>query len=631
MGSFYDSMTEEERALYIAQMNAESDIAYKKELGRLKSLQDAGKIGADGYPIIRDKVTESRDSYVDAFNRGYAKTEGKSWYNGEFAPSNFPRFDSNKSATYGPNPYTNLLGKEALVDRQRALQNRLFQEEKASLMKAEADAERLRNHEINRYGPVRHGSSMTFGDARGDVYGQDPMKLPKMDNRVDNMFSNQMPDVGTPGYNPVQHTPNTGGWFDASLGTAGITHEDFNKLPDEKKSSLRRLMSDEMFKYQGLPSGGEDTQGSLSGLSKLMSDSDMFTQQRRPVGPLNEQGEFQQSDEKGNGYKRFNEGSWNNFFSGDVWSIDNIKKGMENWLENPEREMPAILPDLAFDSKEEELAFAKSMVDNPYTTALTTLLLRKPGGATGALVRKILEKAGPKTIVLGTLAWNAAEEQGYDMSNFVKESVSSGKDKLGELLSKGKEVIGGEASWNTLWDGVTNPAEEETVGAVTKTDGTETDDTKTGVENSDTVGGGGWVDDLHKPIPGGAGVWDTNFNRGMEMLEHAGTPLSKRGDHPSKGWRASDTAARKAMADVAKARLAANSKSIFGKVGQSSIEDSIKDDVFKALGGDALFRLDPSDEELEQTIAEAAIAIQMLVGNGMEYSMARDTVIKAIK
>jgi len=129
----------------------------------------------------------------------------------------------------------------------------------------------------------------------------------RMNNRVDNMFSNQVTDVGIPGYKPVQHTPNTGKFFDSMLSTAGSTREDFNKLTDEKKSKLRGLMSDYMLKYHGLPSGGGDSQGGsvpvmpqqdpLGKLNKLMYGN--TPDAKRPnIGPLNEQGEFQKSDER---------------------------------------------------------------------------------------------------------------------------------------------------------------------------------------------------------------------------------------------------------------------------------------------------------------------------------------------
>lgn len=423
----------------------------------------------------------------------------------------------------------------------------------------------------------------------------------RMNNRVDNMFSNQVTDVGIPGYKPVQHTPNTGKFFDSMLSTAGSTREDFDKLTDEKKSKLRGLMSDYMLKYHNLPSGNK--------VERHGNDD----------------------------YLRFNKNWWkpSTWFDGkghslvELWSPTNLSKGFKNWLENPEGELPAILPDWAFDSKEEELAMAKSMVENPYTTIASFFMLKSPAGWTLDKVTRFLFKGYGGRIALGAAAWAAAEEQGYDMSNFVKESVSSGKDKLGELLSKTEDLVSGEDSWNSAWKDLTNPTEKE------KEKETEANGNKSNVPNTSgkkvAAGKGSWIDRLHQPVSGGAGYWDTNFNRGMEMLEYAGTPLSKRGDHPSKGWRASDTAARKALADVAKARLSANSKSIFGKVGQGDIEDSIKDDVFKALGGDKYMRWDPSDEELEQTISEAAIAIQLLVNRGMEYITARDKVVGAIK
>ena len=453
-----------------------------------------------------------------------------------------------------------------------------------------------------------------------------------------NPLPNQMTDVGIPGYKPKQYTPNTGKVFDSSLATADLTREDFNKLPNKRKSDLRGFMSDYMLKYHGLPSGGGDRQGGsvpvmpqqdpLGKLNKLMHGN--IPDAKRPnIGPLNEQGEFQKSDEKETGaYSK-----WYDISPGAIWNdlkkdaskfqeikkevpwvnttVNNLEKLIGFETQEERDELNKRVSELFTDKGGKELL--QQMQDKPFTTATVAasafLLFNPASTATRWLITKLLW-GNKKKIILGASAWQAAKENGYPMD---------------EYFQKAKDLISGEASWNSTWEDVTNPTEKET----------EANGNKSNVPNTSgkkvAVGKGSWVDRLHQPIRGGAGSWDTNFNRGMEMLEHAGTPLSKRGDHPSKGWRASDIAANKALADIAKARLAANSKSIFGKVGQSSIEDSIKDDVFKALGGDAFFRWDPSDEELEQTISEAAIAIQLLVDSGMDYSMARDKVINSIK
>jgi len=169
------------------------------------------------------------------------------WYDKDapsvFGPHPYWRFDADDPRTFIDNPNTNTLGKAASEDtqasfaRQRALQAQLFKEEQerinndfinrekayedtpkgsmtygtkysgnlygqdpmklppfhnpylntlgnaAKMERLQAEKSQMdemyqNQFDSNRYGPVRHGSSMTFGDARGDVYGQDPMKLP---------------------------------------------------------------------------------------------------------------------------------------------------------------------------------------------------------------------------------------------------------------------------------------------------------------------------------------------------------------------------------------------------------------------------------------------------------------------
>ena len=131
-----------------------------------------------------------------------------------------------------------------------------------------------------------------------------------------------------------------------------------------------------------------------------------------------------------------------------------------------------------------------------------------------------------------------------------------------------------------------------------------------------------------KGIEGGAGDWDNRLFRLGEMMAYMGTPLSKRGDSPAKRWTTAQTAANKLKADAAKATKKTN---IFSKVGNTQMEQSIKHDVFKKMGGDQWLALDPSDEELQQQVSEAAIAIQTLIDSGYTYKDAKQAVLDAIQ
>ena len=676
MGQFktWGEMTEEELALYIAKMNAEAELAHNEELARLEKLQNEGKIGTDGYPITRDRVTEFRDKAVADFNKGRGETDGKSWY-------------TKDSDWFG------LRGK-----------NTLSAEENADI-----------NSQI---AALDGGSNMTFGDTGGKLYGQDPMVLPTKpigtqysggplqanlsrlqqepklkalmadQNRMQqgqlNMLPNQVTDVGIPGYKPVQHTPNTGKFFDSMLSTAGLTREDFNKLPNKKKSELRGVMSDYMLKYHGLPSGGGDRQGGsvpvmpqqpqqdpLGKLNKLMYGN--TPDAKRPnIGPLNAHGKFQQSDEaedkgftiagalsnlderarrgfdivtkKDGDYLRFNENWWDprTWFDGkghsltELWSPSNLRKGFENWLENPEGELPAILPDWAFDSKEEELAVAKAMVDNPYSTAASFLILRNPAGWTLDKVTRFLFKGYGKRIALGAFAWAAAEEQGYDMSNFVKENVSSGKDKLGELLSKGKKVVDGYSSTEKTKDLVNKDGSLNV--PIAKSQAYTTEDLKklmgqAGATNTNQAGatntnnttpswvakavnakspqkGGG----MFGAIPGGSGGWDNPMFRIGELIREMDAPGSWKLDGTAaRRWSKSAQAHAAAQAVAGKNALAAKNsaakeqRQVWMKMVSSTPFDETKQKYMKNQGLLArLFPFGDSELTLEQRAIRAA-------------------------
>jgi hypothetical protein len=591
-----------------------SNTAYEDELARLKSLQEQGKVGADGYPKNKDtgagflgSVGDFITGAVDSFNEGYKETDGTSWYtpkssmtSGTTGPEpdfNFPNFKSNDFGTYnnvpqGPNSMS------AINDEERRIQNKRakFNDKKRSMMWAPHKPSTYFNvpqgpNSMEHTYPVPGFISNEHGTYRNVPQG--PNSLVRTPAQSDLAMLQQNPTYTMPNY---------------ASKSGAYTVEDLKKLmgnvpqspPEPAMNTVPNAVPTDDF---GNPLATDDfgnyhfetlRDREIARLNDLQfysggEDSDVWTQQKRPVGPLNEQGEFQQSDEAvmtkeklaewnnevegyGNGdYLRFNENWWNpsTWFDGEghslfeLWSPRNLREGFENWLKNPAKEMPAILPDLAFENADDEKAFAKNMVEHPYTTALTTILLRKPGGATGALVRKMIEKSGLKTIVLGALAWNAAEEQGLNMSNFVKESSSSGKDVLGELLSEGTTETG---------DGQDSATSSATTGAASSTTPVNVKDPIEALKNLQAGGKLSWQDKLFNPVAGGSGAWDTKFFRLMELIKEMDAPGSwGRSGNAAKRWSAANKDSLAAQAAAAKA---GNKK---GFVGKMSTEDLGKD------------------------------------------------------
>lgn len=135
------------------------------------------------------------------------------------------------------------------------------------------------------------------------------------------------------------------------------------------------------------------------------------------------------------------------------------------------------------------------------------------------------------------------------------------------------------------------------------------------------------------PIEGGAGGWDNRLFRLGEMMTWMGTPLDKRGKNPASRWTTAATESDKIKAAIEKERIKAAGKGtdIFSKVGNKQLESSIKQDVFEKMGGDQWLALDPGDEELNQQVSEAAIAIQTLMKSGMSFANAKQAVLDAIE
>ena len=626
-----------------SQVNA----AYNEELARLEKLQNEGKIGTDGYPITRDRVTEFRDKAVADFNKGRGETDGKSWY-------------TKDSDWFG------------LRDK-----NTLSAEENADI-----------NSQI---AALDGGSNMTFGDTGGKLYGQDPMVLPT--KPIGTQYSGGPLQANL---SRLQQEPK----LKALMADQNRMQQgQLNMLPNQtqQEPKLKALMADQNRMQQGqlnmLPTQQVNPaqfsaqwwkdnamdlwkhystpRNDLGKLNELMYGN--TPDAKRPnIGPLNAHGKFQQSDEaedkgftiagalsnlderarrgfdivtkKDGDYLRFNENWWDprTWFDGkghsltELWSPSNLRKGFENWLENPEGELPAILPDWAFDSKEEELAVAKAMVDNPYSTAASFLILRNPAGWTLDKVTRFLFKGYGKRIALGAFAWAAAEEQGYDMSNFVKENVSSGKDKLGELLSKGKEVVDGYSSTEKT-KGLVNKDGSLNV-PIAKSQAYTSEDLKklmgqAGATNTNQAGatntnnttppwvakavnakspqkGGG----MFGAIPGGSGGWDNPMFRIGELIREMDAPGSWKLDGTAaRRWSKSAQAHAAAQAVAGKNALAAKNsaakeqRQVWMKMVSSTPFDETKQKYMKNQGLLArLFPFGDSELTLEQRAIRAA-------------------------
>ncbi|MCH9712874.1 MAG: hypothetical protein K0U20_09645 [Proteobacteria bacterium] len=85
-------------------------------------------------------------------------------------------------------------------------------------------------------------------------------------------------------------------------------------------------------------------------------------------------------------------------------------------------------------------------------------------------------------------------------------------------------------------------------------------------------------------MEGGSGDWDNRLYRLGEMMSYMGTPLSKRGDSPSKRWTTARTEQDKIKAAIEKERIKAQdtkNTNIFGKVPTSSAKDTIMTELKK--------------------------------------------------
>ena len=63
-------------------------------------------------------------------------------------------------------------------------------------------------------------------------------------------------------------------------------------------------------------------------------------------------------------------------------------------------------------------------------------------------------------------------------------------------------------------------------------------------------------------VEGGSGSWDNRLFRLGEMMSYMGTPLSKRGDNPSKRWTTASTTSNKAATALSKAQATADAKKL---------------------------------------------------------------------
>ena len=122
--------------------------------------------------------------------------------------------------------------------------------------------------------------------------------------------------------------------------------------------------------------------------------------------------------------------------------------------------------------------------------------------------------------------------------------------------------------------------------------------------------------DMQKPgywsekVEGGSGSWDNRLFRLGEMMSYMGTPLSKRGDNPSKRW---TTASATAATAAAKANKTSNN---IGKLGYGAIGDAViaelKDTpMFSPFGVDMFSKYD--EEELAGMQGSAQVKVNALM------------------
>jgi len=143
-------------------------------------------------------------------------------------------------------------------------------------------------------------------------------------------------------------------------------------------------------------------------------------------------------------------------------------------------------------------------------------------------------------------------------------------------------------------------------------------DTGPAPKNADAVLSGqkSLFGDMQKPgywsekVEGGSGSWDNRLFRLGEMMSYMGTPLSKRGDNPSKRW---TTASATAATAAAKANKTSNN---IGKLGYGAIGDAViaelKDTpMFSPFGVDMFSKYD--EEELAGMQGSAQVKVNALM------------------
>ena len=109
------------------------------------------------------------------------------------------------------------------------------------------------------------------------------------------------------------------------------------------------------------------------------------------------------------------------------------------------------------------------------------------------------------------------------------------------------------------------------------------------------------------PIAGGAGAWDNRLFRLGEMMAYMGTPLSKRGDNPSKRWTSANTEASKLKQALSKARGIAGGKATTAqralwKEMVKAQSQNLKDKYMADKGGFlGLFKMKKEEQERRAT------------------------------
>jgi len=146
----------------------------------------------------------------------------------------------------------------------------------------------------------------------------------------------------------------------------------------------------------------------------------------------------------------------------------------------------------------------------------------------------------------------------------------------------------------------------------------------------DITGGLGAAKDWAYTQQGNA-PWDNRLFRLGELMSYSMNPSNQRPDNPTNRWNDAANVASKNQAAIAKAR-AKGKTNIFSKAGNTQHERALREKVAIKMGKGEWLDTDPTKEELDAQVAEAAIAINYLITDmQMSPAEAEELVLNSIK